>query len=139
MSQPWSTIALLFAAGWTAFGVRVVHLAFRGRRGLRLLGVRGARAEGEVARGPRREGSVLHPAQVRYRAGPRHQTYRRVPLNSGLHTLRVGYSVVVRYDPADPRRVVVVRTQKTFAPTAGLVWGVLLCLFGLGLGVWAVV
>ncbi|MFH8972888.1 DUF3592 domain-containing protein [Streptomyces sp. NPDC017890] len=139
MSQPWLTIALLFAAGWSAFGVRVTYLALRGRRGLRLLGVRGVRAEGEVARGPRREGPDLHPAQVRFEAGPHRQTYRRAPLNSAFHTLRTGCTVVVRYDPADPRRVVVVRTGKTFAPTTNLVWGVLLFLFGVGLGVWAVV
>ncbi|MDG9721649.1 MULTISPECIES: DUF3592 domain-containing protein [unclassified Streptomyces] len=139
MSQPWLTVALLFAAGWTAFGIRVVHRALRGRRGLRLLGVRGVRTEGDVARGPRREGADLHPAQVRYQAGPHHQTYRRAPLNSGLHTLRTGHTVVVRYDPADPRRVVVVRTRTTFTPMTNLVWGVLLCLFGVGLGVWAVV
>ncbi|MFJ8540780.1 DUF3592 domain-containing protein [Streptomyces sp. NPDC093586] len=139
MSQPWLTIALLFAAGWTAYGVRVTHLALRVRRGLRLLGARGTRTDGEVARGPRREGPVLHPAQVRYQAGPHRQTYRRAPLNAHLHALHVGHKVVVRYDPEDPRRVVVVRTQQTFTPGTYLVWGVVLVLFGLALGVWAVV
>ncbi|WP_449342459.1 DUF3592 domain-containing protein, partial [Streptomyces aurantiogriseus] len=130
---------LIFAAGWLAYGLRVTLGALRGRAGLRRLGVRGTRTEGEVARGPRREGDVMHPAQVRYRAGPRDQTYRRAPLNADLHVLRVGYEVVVRYDPADPRRVVVVRTQASFSPYTYLVCGVALCLFGVGLGLWSLV
>ena len=139
MSQPWLTFALLFAAGWLAYGLRVVRRGLRERRGVRLLGVRGTRTEGEVVRGPRREGAVLHPAEVRYRAGPTDQTYRRAPLNADLHSLWVGFEVVVRYDPGDPRRVVVVRTQQTFNPGTYLANGVALCLFGVGLAVWALV
>ncbi|MFF3498371.1 DUF3592 domain-containing protein [Streptomyces sp. NPDC003247] len=139
MTQPWLTFALIFAAGWLTYGLRVTRGALRGREGLRRLGVRGVRAEGEVVRGPRREGTVVHPAQVRYRAGPQEQTYRRAPLNADRHVLRVGYEVVVRYDPADPRRVVVVRTQASFSPYTYLACGVLLCLFGVGLGVWSLV
>ncbi|WP_412775456.1 DUF3592 domain-containing protein [Streptomyces mirabilis] len=56
------------------------------------------------------------PAQVRYQAGASEQTYRRASLNADRHELRVGFEVVVRYDPADPRRVVVVRTQESFSP-----------------------
>jgi hypothetical protein len=139
VTQPWLTFALIFAVGWLAYGLRVTWGALRGLEGLRRLGVRGTRTEGEVARGPRREGDVVHPAQVRYRAGPREQTYRRAPLNADRHVLRVGYEVVVRYDPADPRRVVVVRTQASFSPYTYLVCGVALCLFGVGLGVWSLV
>ncbi|WP_367322822.1 DUF3592 domain-containing protein [Streptomyces sp. HUAS ZL42] len=139
MTQPWLTFAFVFAAGWLAYGIRVVRRGLRERRGVRLLGVRGVRAQGEVARGPRREGQVIHPAQVRYQAGPTNQTYRRAPLNAGLHALRVGFEVVVRYDQEDPRRVVVVRTQQTFNPGTYVVNGGLLCLFGVGLAVWAVV
>jgi hypothetical protein len=139
MTQPWLTFALIFAAGWLGYGVRVTLGALRGREGLRRLGVRGTRTEGEVVRGPRREGDVVHFAQVRYRAGPQEQTYRRAPLNADRHVLRAGYAVVVRYDPADPRRVVVVRTQASFSPYTYVVCGVALCLFGVGLGVWSVV
>jgi hypothetical protein len=137
MSQPWLTIALLLAAGWAVYGVRVTRRGLRARRGLRLLGVRGVRADGEVARGPRREGPDVHPAQVRYEAGPHRQTYRRAPLDAHLHVLRAGHRVVVRYDPDDPRRVVVVRTQQTFAPVTYLVCGLLLCLFAGASAVWA--
>jgi hypothetical protein len=139
VSQPWLTFAFVFAAGWLAYGIRVVRRGLRERHGVRLLGVRGTRAMGEVVRGPRREGTTLHPAQVRYRAGPTNQTYRRAPLNADLHSLWVGYEVVVRYDPEDPRRMVVERTQQTFNPGTYLVNGALLCLFGVGLAVWAVV
>ncbi|MFI9546424.1 DUF3592 domain-containing protein [Streptomyces sp. NPDC052016] len=116
------------------YGVRVTLGALRGREGLRRLGVRGTRTEGEVVRGPRREGDVLHSAQVRYRAGPQEQTYRRAPLNADRHVLRAGYAVVVRYDPADPRRVVVERTQASFSPYTYLVCGVALCFSGWGWG-----
>ncbi|MET7603999.1 DUF3592 domain-containing protein [Streptomyces avermitilis] len=133
------TIALLFAAGWLAFGLRVLHLALRECRGVRLLGVCGTRTEGEVVRGPHGEGPTLHPAQIRYQAGPTPQTYRRAPLNADLHLLRAGFRVVVRYDPGNPRRVVVVRTQKSFSPTTNLVGGAALCVFGVGLMVWALV
>ncbi|KOG36473.1 DUF3592 domain-containing protein [Streptomyces resistomycificus] len=139
MSQPWLTFVLLFAAGWLAYGARVVRRGLRERKGVRHLGVRGTRAKGEVVRGPRREGATLHPAQLRYQAGPARQTYRRAPLNADQHSLWVGCEVVVRYDPDDPRRVVVVRTQKTFNPETYLVNGVALCLFGVGLAVWAFV
>ncbi|MFF3937696.1 DUF3592 domain-containing protein [Streptomyces phaeofaciens] len=139
MTQPWLTFALIFAAGWLAYGARVIRGALRGREGLRRLGVRGTRTRGEVARGPRREGDVVHPAQVRYRAGPHDQTYRRTPLNADRHVLRAGNEVIVRYDPDDPRRVVVVRTQASFSPYTYLVCGVALCVFGVGLGVWGLV
>ncbi|MFG2384889.1 DUF3592 domain-containing protein [Streptomyces avermitilis] len=108
-------------------------------RGVCLLGVRGTCTEGEVVRGPRREGPTLHPAQIRYQAGPSNQTYRRAPLNADQHSLRMGFEVVARYDPEDPRRVVVVRTQQTFNPGTYVTNGVLLCLFGAGLAVWALI
>ncbi|MHA5053373.1 DUF3592 domain-containing protein [Streptomyces sp. SD15] len=139
MSQPWLTFAFLFAAGWLAYGLRVVRRGLRERRGVRLLGVRGSRTQGEVVRGPRHEGPTFHPPQIRYQAGPRNQTYRRAPLNADLHSLWVGFEVVARYDPEDPRRVVVVRTQQTFNPGTYVVNGVLLCLFGVGLAVWALI
>ncbi|MEU9466453.1 DUF3592 domain-containing protein [Streptomyces avermitilis] len=139
MSQPWLTFALLFAVGWLAYGLRVARRGLREHRGVRLLGVRGSRTEGEVVRGSRREGSTFHPAQIRYQAGPNNQTYRRAPLNADQHSLRVGYEVVARYDPRDPRRVVVVRTQQTFNPGTYVMNGVLLCLFGVGLVVWSLI
>ncbi|MFD5515315.1 DUF3592 domain-containing protein [Streptomyces sp. NPDC127066] len=137
MGQPWLTFTLVFAAVWLLYGLRVTANAMRGREGLRRLGVRGTRTAGEVARGPRREGTVVHPAQVRYRAGAHAQTYRRPPLNADRHTLRAGHEVILRYDPEDPRRVVVVRTQSSFSPSTYLACGLLLCLFGVGLGVWS--
>ncbi|WP_326787542.1 DUF3592 domain-containing protein [Streptomyces sp. NBC_00151] len=85
-------------------------------------------------RGPSRT-----PPRFRYLAGPRAQTYRRPDLNADRHTLRVGHEVVLRYDPEDPRRVVVVRTQSSFSPSTYLACGLLLCLFGVGLGVWSLV
>ncbi|MFF3610287.1 DUF3592 domain-containing protein [Streptomyces sp. NPDC002580] len=139
MSQPWLTFALLFAAGWLAYGLRVVRRGLREHRGVRLLGVRGSLTKGEVARGPRREGPTSHPAQIRYQAGPRNQTYRRAPLNADQHSLWVGFEVVARYDPQDPRRVVVVRTQQTFNPGTYVMNGLLLCLFGVGLAVWSLI
>ncbi|WP_435804286.1 hypothetical protein [Streptomyces avermitilis] len=51
----------------------------------------------------------------------------------------MGFEVVARYDPEDPRRVVVVRTQQTFNPGTYVTNGVLLCLFGVGLAVWALI
>lgn len=139
MTQPWLTIALIAAAGWLAYGLRVTHRALGDHEGVRRLGNRGARTEGEVARGPRREGDTVHPPEIRYRAGPNNQTYRRAPLNPDRHELRTGYEVIARYDPTDPRRVVIIRTQKTFAPVTYLVCGVGLCLFGVGLGVWSLI
>ncbi|MFF3332289.1 DUF3592 domain-containing protein [Streptomyces sp. NPDC002888] len=139
MTQPWLTFALIFAVLWFCWGFRITHRALRGRQGLRLLGVRGVRTQGEVVHGPRREGTTVRPAQIRYRANPNDQTYRRAPLNADREELWVGYEVIVRYDPADPRRMVVVRTQASFSPYTYLVCGVGLCLFGVGLGVWAVI
>nr|WP_217238751.1 hypothetical protein [Streptomyces sp. AC555_RSS877] len=49
----------------------------------------------------------------------------------------MGFEVVALYDPDDPRRVVVLRTQKTFNPGTYVVNGVALCLFGVALAVWA--
>lgn len=82
MSQPGLTLALLFATLWLGIGLEIIHVAAHDRRGLRLLGIRGARTQGEVVRAPRREGPLIHPAQVRYEAGPNDQTYRRTPLNA---------------------------------------------------------
>ncbi|MEU6376908.1 DUF3592 domain-containing protein [Streptomyces sp. NPDC046909] len=140
MSQPGLTVALLLAALWLGTGLKIIHVALHGRRGLRLLGVPGTRAEGEVVRGFRREGPTLHPAQVRYQAGPNAQTYRRAPLNAQhVQDLEVGLPVTIRYDPADPRRMVVTATQKTAGPISSLWSGVALCLFGIALAIWAFV
>ncbi|MFE0454861.1 hypothetical protein ACFW2D_27035 [Streptomyces sp. NPDC058914] len=35
MTQPWLTFALIFAAGWLAYGLRVTLAALWGRKGLR--------------------------------------------------------------------------------------------------------
>ncbi|MDN3022600.1 DUF3592 domain-containing protein [Streptomyces sp. S.PB5] len=140
MSQPGLTVALLFAALWLGTGLKIIHVALHNHRGLRLLGVPGTRAKGEVVRGPRREGPTLHPAQVRYQAGPRAQTYRRAPLNAEyVLDLEVGLQVTVRYDPEDPRRMVVTGTHKTAGPVSSLWSGVGLCLFGVVLAIWAFV
>ncbi|MEU5893413.1 DUF3592 domain-containing protein [Streptomyces sp. NPDC047461] len=140
MSQPGLTIALLFAAVWLGTGLKIIRVAAHERRGLRLLGAPGTRTEGEVVRGPHREGPTLHPAQVRYQAGPTDQTYRRAPLNAEyVPELEVGLAVTVRYDPGDPRRMVVAGTRKTAGPVSGLWSGVGLCWFGVGLVVWAFV
>lgn len=140
MSQPGLTVALLFAALWLGTGLAIIYAALHGRRGLALLGTRGTRTQGEVVRGPRREGELFHPAQVRYQAGPSNQTYRRAPLNADyVPDLEVGLPVTVRYDPEDPRRMVVAGTRKTAGPVSSLWGGVGLCLFGVGLAVWAFV
>ncbi|MEV7886478.1 DUF3592 domain-containing protein [Streptomyces sp. NPDC002817] len=125
MSQPGLTVALLFAALWLGTGLKIIHVAAHNRRGLRLLGVPGTRTKGEVVRGPRREGPVAHPAQVRYQAGPTDQTYRRAPLNAEyVPDLEVGLPVTVLYDPEDPRRMVVGGTRKTAGPISSLWSGV---------------
>lgn len=140
MSQPGLTVALLFAALWLGTGLKIIHVALYNRRGLRLLGAPGTRAKGEVVRGPRREGTTVHPPQVRYQAGPTNQTYRRPPLNADhVPDLEVGLRVVVRYDPEDPRRMVVTSTHRTAGPISSLWSGVGLCLFGVLLAVWAFV
>ncbi|WP_405644655.1 DUF3592 domain-containing protein [Streptomyces sp. NBC_00019] len=140
MSQPGLSVALLFATLWLGTGLKIIHVAAHNRRGLRLLGVPGTRTQGEVVRGPRREGPVVHPAQVRYQAGRTDQTYRRAPLNAEyVPDLEVGLPVTVRYDPEDPRRMVVAGTRRTAGPVSSLWSGVGLCLFGVGLAVWAFV
>ncbi|GAA3498315.1 hypothetical protein GCM10019016_054180 [Streptomyces prasinosporus] len=150
MDQPWLTITLITAAGAVALGVRVLRLARGQRRALGRLGVRGVRTRGEVARGARREGAVIHPPQVRYQAppvdrpdAPATQTYRRTPLNHESHPLYRGVPVVLRYDPGDPRRVVVVHTKDgrpgnvSYSATANMTWGIFFVLFGVGMGVGA--
>ncbi|NNN38224.1 DUF3592 domain-containing protein [Streptomyces sp. S3(2020)] len=137
MSQPGLTVALLFAALWLGTGLAIIRAALHDHRGLDLLGTRGTRTQGEVVRGPRREGPVVHPAQVRYQAGPSNQTYRRAPLNADhVPDLETGLRVTVHYDPEDPRRMVVAATRKTSGPVSSLWSGVGLCLFGVGLAVW---
>ncbi|GGX08949.1 hypothetical protein GCM10010297_33050 [Streptomyces malachitofuscus] len=148
MDQPWLTIALVMAAAATAWGAYVLRDALRRRRALHRLGVRGVRTRGEVARSARREGPTIHPPQVRYHAppvdrpdAPPTQTYRRTPLNHESHPLHAGIPVVLRYDPRDPRRVVVVHTKDgrpgrvSYSATANLTWGVFFVLFGVGMGV----
>lgn len=147
MDQPWLTITLVMAAAMTAFGIWNLRIAQRQRRALSRLGVRGIRTRGEVARGPRREGPTLHPPQVRYKAppvgrpnAPADQTYRRTPLNHEQHPLHAGVPVVLRYDPRDPRRVVVVHQKDgrpanvSYSAGAHLAWGVSCVLLGLGMG-----
>ncbi|GAA2276725.1 hypothetical protein GCM10010415_50740 [Streptomyces atrovirens] len=150
MDQPWLTITLVTAIGATALGIAILRGALRLRRALGRLGVRGRRTRGEVARSARREGPVVHPPQVRYQAPPVNnldapptQTYRRVPLNHESHPLHAGVPVVLRYDPGDPRRVVVVHTKDgrpgnvSYSATANLAWGVFFVLFGMAMGVGA--
>ncbi|MEV5936317.1 DUF3592 domain-containing protein [Streptomyces sp. NPDC052079] len=147
MDQPWLTIMLIVAAAAVALGVHVMRGALHQRRALYRLGVRGVRTRGEVARNARREGPTIHPPQVRYQGppvgrpdAPRTQTYRRAPLNHESHPLYAGVPVVVRYDPSDPRRVVVVHTKDgrpgnvSYSATANLTWGVFFVLFGVGMG-----
>ncbi|WP_030868805.1 DUF3592 domain-containing protein [Streptomyces sp. NRRL S-37] len=148
MDQPWLTIMLIMAAGALALGVAILRDALRQRRALHRLGVRGVRTRGEVARSARREGPVVHPPQVRYQAPPVNnldapptQTYRRAPLNHESHPLHAGIPVVLRYDPRDPRRVVVVHTKDgrpgkvSYSATANMTWGIFFVLFGMGMGV----
>ncbi|MFF0361420.1 DUF3592 domain-containing protein [Streptomyces fungicidicus] len=148
MDQPWLTITLVMATGALALGIAILRTALPQRRALGRLGVRGVRTRGEVARGARREGPNVHPPQVRYQAppvdrpdAPPTQTYRRTPLNHESHPLHAGIPVVLRYDPADPRRVVVVHTKDgrpgmvSYSATANLTWGVFFVLFGMGMGV----
>lgn len=103
-----------------------------------------------MARSARREGATIHPPQVRYKAppvdrprAPATQTYRRTPLNHESHLLHRGVPVVLRYDPRDPRRVVVLHTKDgrpgnvSYSATANTTWGVFLMLYGVGMGVWA--
>ncbi|MFD7703611.1 DUF3592 domain-containing protein [Streptomyces caelestis] len=148
MDQPWLTITLVMAAGALALGVATLRGALTQRRALHRLGVRGVRTRGEVARGARREGPTVHPPQVRYQAPPLNnlgappvQTYRRAPLNHESHPLHVGIPVVLRYDPRDPRRVVVVHTEDgrpgkvSYSATANTAWGVFFVLFGVAMAV----
>ncbi|MEU1703891.1 DUF3592 domain-containing protein [Streptomyces sp. NPDC005706] len=143
MPQPWPTISLLFAALWTFIGAHGTHAALRAHRSLGRLGVRGVQTRGEVANSPRRVGTSYHPPQIRYQApppgnptAPPTQTYRQVPLNpESPNALYRGTPVILRYDPEDPRRAVVVRTAKAYSPTANLVWCALSVMFGVGLGV----
>ncbi|MER6803466.1 MULTISPECIES: DUF3592 domain-containing protein [Streptomyces] len=138
------------AAGAVALGVKVLRLARRRRRALGRLGVRGVRTRGEVARGARREGATIHPPQIRYKAPPvdrpdtpATQTYRRAPLNHESHPLHRGVPVVLRYDPRDPRRVVVVHTKDgrpgnvSYSATANTAWGIFFVIFGVAMGVGA--
>ncbi|GGW36009.1 hypothetical protein GCM10010503_09810 [Streptomyces lucensis JCM 4490] len=143
MSQPWRTALLLFSAFWTFIGAHGTHAALRARRSLARLGARGVRTRGEVANSPRRVGTSYHPPQIRYQApplghpaAPTTQTYRQVPLNcDSPNALYRGTPVILRYDPEDPRRAVVIRTAKSYSPTANLVWCVFSMAFGIGLGV----
>ncbi|MER6470203.1 DUF3592 domain-containing protein [Streptomyces collinus] len=145
MPQPWPTVALFFAAFWTLVGAHGTRAALRARRSLDLLGVPGIRTRGEVANSGRRVGTSYHPPQIRYQApppghprAPATRTYRQVPLNlDSPNALYRGTPVVLRYDPRDPRRAVVIRTAKSYSPTANLVWCVSFMTFGVGLGVLA--
>ncbi|MFE3638189.1 DUF3592 domain-containing protein [Streptomyces cellostaticus] len=140
MSQPWLTCSLLFAAFWTFVGAHGTRAALRARRSLGRLGVRGVRTRGEVANSARRVGTSYHPPQIRYQApppghptAPATHTYRQVPLNTDSpNALYRGTPVILRYDPQDPRRAVVVRTAKAYSPTANLVWCVCCVAFGVG-------
>ncbi len=90
---------------------------------------------------------MIHPPQVRFHAppvgrpdAPATQTYRRVPLNPESHPLHRGVPVVLRYDPRDPRRVVVLHTKdgrsgNAYSATANMIWGTCFVLFGAALGV----
>ncbi|MGW3316835.1 hypothetical protein [Streptomyces fungicidicus] len=48
--------------------------------------------------------------------------------------------MILRYDPADPRRVVVVHTEDgrpgmvSYSATANLTWGIFFVLFGVAMG-----
>ncbi|MFI2504415.1 DUF3592 domain-containing protein [Streptomyces sp. NPDC018972] len=150
MDQPWLTITLIMAAGALALGIAILRGALTQRHALRRLGVRGVRTRGEVARSARREGPTIHPPQVRYQAPPVNnldappvQTYRRAPLNHESHPLHAGIPVVLRYDPRDPRRVVVVHTKDgrpgkvSYSATANMTWGIFFVLFGVAMGVGA--
>ncbi|MFF5155548.1 hypothetical protein ACFY3N_04620 [Streptomyces sp. NPDC000348] len=59
------------------------------------------------------------------------------------HPLHAGILVVLRYDPGDPRQVVVVHTKDrrpgkvSYSATANLTWGIFFVLFGLAMGVGA--
>ncbi|MFG2022930.1 DUF3592 domain-containing protein [Streptomyces sp. NPDC048825] len=143
MDQPWLTFEFLLAALLLGFGVFVLRIALRERRALARLGVRGVRTSGEVVRGERREGDTVHPPQVRYKAppidhpnAPAEQTYRRTPLNAEQHPLQRGVPVTLRYDPRDPRRIVVIRTDSgapgtiSYSATAHLIWAIFFLLFG---------
>ncbi|MFF6998434.1 DUF3592 domain-containing protein [Streptomyces sp. NPDC008313] len=146
MDQPWLTVSLLLATFCTAVGAHGTRAALRARRSLHRLGVPGVRTTGEVANGPRRIGPSYHPPQIRYEAppvghpnAPADRTYREVPLNPDApNALHRGTPVILRYDPRDPRRAVVVRTAKSYSPTANLVWCAFALLFGVGVGVWSV-
>ncbi|MFK4149459.1 DUF3592 domain-containing protein [Streptomyces sp. NPDC004065] len=136
MDQPWPAVLLALAVLWTAIGAHGTRAALRARRSLRRLGVPGVRTTGEVANSARRIGPSYHPPQIRYQAPPMghphtptdsphhpYPTYRQVPLNPDApNALHRGTPVVLRYDPADPRRIVVVRTTKAYSPTANLIW-----------------
>ncbi|MDN0197070.1 DUF3592 domain-containing protein [Streptomyces sp. S.PNR 29] len=148
MNQSWLTLALMTASCMTAFGIWNLRIAQRQRRAMARLGVHGIRTRGEVARGARREGPTVHPPEVRYKAppvdhpdAPPTQTYRRAPLNHDQHPLHAGVPVVLRYDPGDPRRVVVVRQEDgrpgrvSYSAAAHVVWGVSFVLLGVGMGV----
>ncbi|MFF3633416.1 DUF3592 domain-containing protein [Streptomyces sp. NPDC002250] len=143
--QPWLALSLLCAALCTSIGAHGAHAALRARRSLGRLGVRGVQTRGEVANSPRRVGTSYHPPQIRYEApppghptAPATQTYRQVPLNPDApNALYRGTPVTLRYDPADPRRAVVVRTAKSYSPTANLVWCALFTAFGVGLAVFS--
>lgn len=99
--------------------------------------VRGVRTRGEVTSSARSEGPTVHPSQARP------STARTPHLNHKSHPLHAGIPVVLRYDPANPRRVVVVHTKDggpgkvSYSATANLTWGVFFVLFGVGMGVGA--
>lgn len=101
--------------------------------------MRDSRTEGKVVRGLRREGPTFQPCPDPLPGGPRNQTYRRAPFNADLHSLRVGFEVVARYDPEDPRRVVVERTQQTFPPGTYVVNGGAALSVRVGLAVWVLI
>ncbi|MEW2293500.1 DUF3592 domain-containing protein [Streptomyces sp. NPDC006743] len=142
MPPLWRVLALLLAALWTLVGAHGTRAALRARRSVRRLGVPGVRTSGEVANGPRRVGPSYHPPQIRYQApppdrphAPADHTYRQVPLNADApNALHRGAIVHVRYDPSDPRRVVVLRTRKSLSPTANLIWCTCFCATGPALG-----
>ncbi|MER6977595.1 DUF3592 domain-containing protein [Streptomyces carpinensis] len=143
MPHPWPTVSLLFGTFWVIVGAHGTHAALRARRSLRLLGAPGVQMVGEVANDSRRVGPSYHPPQIRYQAppigrpdAPAVHTYRQVPLNTDApNALHRGTPVLLRYDPRDPRRAVVVRRKKAYSPTANLAWCVFCLVAGMvGLG-----
>ncbi|WP_306189446.1 DUF3592 domain-containing protein [Streptomyces sp. MK5] len=142
MPHPWPAVSLLLAVFWVIVGAHGTRAALRARRSLSLLGTPGVETVGEVANDARRVGSSYHPPQIRYQApppghptAPATHTYRQVPLNlDAPNALHRGTPVLLRYDPKDPRRAVIVRTKKAYSPTANVVWCVFCLVVGLALG-----